>query len=254
MRSAELARLTGVSVRALRHYHQLGVLAEPERSANGYREYTVRELVRVLRLKNLQAAGISLEAAAAMLDAAPGDRSQDELLDEVDQDLQNRIAELQAQRALIAQARAFGTAPDLPADLLHYAPLLVGASPLLARTSRDEVAYLAHVDRVTGSDLTRTLMEGFSELSVHQRLTELSERLVHLQEGDEEGVAALIDDLYAFSSSPEVLAFTAPMEGRIDDSWAALINVYYRDTMNPAQAAVIAGLEQRFSAAGGTQG
>ncbi|EED6225780.1 MerR family DNA-binding transcriptional regulator, partial [Salmonella enterica subsp. enterica serovar Haifa] len=49
MHSNELARLAGVTVRALRHYHQVGILAEPERRSNGYREYDVHDLIRVLR-------------------------------------------------------------------------------------------------------------------------------------------------------------------------------------------------------------
>lgn len=33
-----MARLAGVTVRTLRHYHQVQVLAEPPRTSNGYRE------------------------------------------------------------------------------------------------------------------------------------------------------------------------------------------------------------------------
>lgn len=35
MRSADLARLAGTTVRTLRHYHQIGLLDEPRRSAGG---------------------------------------------------------------------------------------------------------------------------------------------------------------------------------------------------------------------------
>ncbi|MEW1841154.1 MerR family transcriptional regulator [Nonomuraea angiospora] len=42
MHSGELARLAGVTVRALRQYHQVGVLAEPERGGNGYPKYNPR--------------------------------------------------------------------------------------------------------------------------------------------------------------------------------------------------------------------
>ena len=40
MRSNEVAKLAGVTVRTLRHYHQLGLLSEPPRRANGYRDYS----------------------------------------------------------------------------------------------------------------------------------------------------------------------------------------------------------------------
>lgn len=61
MRSKELADLAGVTVRALRHYHQLGLLPEPPRAKNGYREYGAVDLARVLRIKRLSSLGISLQ-------------------------------------------------------------------------------------------------------------------------------------------------------------------------------------------------
>ncbi|MGD0244131.1 MAG: MerR family DNA-binding transcriptional regulator [Streptosporangiaceae bacterium] len=41
MRIGELAGLVGISTRAVRHYHRIGLLAEPGRTANGYREYSL---------------------------------------------------------------------------------------------------------------------------------------------------------------------------------------------------------------------
>jgi DNA-binding transcriptional MerR regulator len=43
MRIGELAGLVGISTRAIRHYHHVGLLAEPARKANGYREYSLRD-------------------------------------------------------------------------------------------------------------------------------------------------------------------------------------------------------------------
>ena len=37
MRIGELAGLVGISTRAIRHYHRVGPLPEPARTANGYR-------------------------------------------------------------------------------------------------------------------------------------------------------------------------------------------------------------------------
>ena len=36
MRIGEIAGLVGISTRAIRHYHHVGLLAEPARKANGY--------------------------------------------------------------------------------------------------------------------------------------------------------------------------------------------------------------------------
>lgn len=56
----ELARLARTTVNTIRHYHRLGLLEEPERKSNGYREYEVRHLVRLLRLRRLVSLGVPL--------------------------------------------------------------------------------------------------------------------------------------------------------------------------------------------------
>ena len=68
MRSSEVARLAGVTVRALRHYHAIGLLPEPARSDNGYRDYDIDDLVRVLRVKRLASLGFPLERVGGMLE------------------------------------------------------------------------------------------------------------------------------------------------------------------------------------------
>jgi hypothetical protein len=48
MRIGELAGLVGISTRAIRHYHRIGLLGEPARKANGYRQRRTR-LAQLLR-------------------------------------------------------------------------------------------------------------------------------------------------------------------------------------------------------------
>jgi len=54
----QLAEYTGVTVRAIRHYYQRGLLAEPGRDASGYRRYGGRAVVDLIRIKTLAAAGV----------------------------------------------------------------------------------------------------------------------------------------------------------------------------------------------------
>lgn len=49
----ELAALAGVSPRAIRHYHRVGVLPEPARSPSGYRLYDCDDVDRLLALRAL---------------------------------------------------------------------------------------------------------------------------------------------------------------------------------------------------------
>lgn len=65
----EVADLAGASVRAVRHYHEIGLLKEPERGANGYKHYGTSHLLRVLRIKRLTTLGFSLPQIAAMGEA-----------------------------------------------------------------------------------------------------------------------------------------------------------------------------------------
>ena len=68
LRSGELAKLAGVTVRTLRHYRTIGLLPDPPRDENGYCSYGIEDLVRVLRIKRLASLGFSLEDIGGMLD------------------------------------------------------------------------------------------------------------------------------------------------------------------------------------------
>jgi DNA-binding transcriptional MerR regulator len=60
MRIGELAVTVGVTTRAVRHYHHLGLLPEPERRPNGYREYTLRHAVALARIRRPTELGLGL--------------------------------------------------------------------------------------------------------------------------------------------------------------------------------------------------
>lgn len=72
MHSNEVAKLAGVTVRTLRHYHSIGLLPEPPRSANGYREYGALDLARLLRIKRLAGLGFPLSRIGEMLGQMDG--------------------------------------------------------------------------------------------------------------------------------------------------------------------------------------
>lgn len=97
VKSNELAKLAGVTVRTLRHYHAIGLLDEPPRQANGYRDYRPEDLLRVLRIRQLASLGFPLDQVAGMLDELDAERSQRELRLPADQPTADDIlAELDA--------------------------------------------------------------------------------------------------------------------------------------------------------------
>ena len=123
MRSGELARLAGVTVRTLRHYHAIGLLEEPARGANGYRDYTPQHLLRVLRIRQLASLGLPLDRVGEMLselDAGRADGPADgapvigTVLDELDAALADQIARLEEQRRVVARLRSGALRPISP--------------------------------------------------------------------------------------------------------------------------------------------
>ncbi len=63
----ELAKRTGVSVRALHHYDEIGLLSPSHRSEAGYRLYTEIDVARLQQIRSLRALGLSLEEARDFL-------------------------------------------------------------------------------------------------------------------------------------------------------------------------------------------
>ncbi|MEV4288540.1 MerR family transcriptional regulator [Nonomuraea bangladeshensis] len=72
MRIGELARMTGTTARALRHYEQAGLISS-ERASNGYRRYDERAVVRVRNIRYLLSAGLTLDDVRAFLPCLDGD-------------------------------------------------------------------------------------------------------------------------------------------------------------------------------------
>jgi cob(I)alamin adenosyltransferase len=64
----ELAKMVGVSVRALRHYEDVGLLV-PDRSEGGHRRYGASDLARLRQIVALRELGLGLQHIAAWLDS-----------------------------------------------------------------------------------------------------------------------------------------------------------------------------------------
>lgn len=92
----ELASLTGVSVRTLHHYDQIGLLSPSERSSAGYRLYNGEDAERLHRILVYRELGFDLKRIAEILDDPAADavahlRRQRELLQQQVERLQQTI-------------------------------------------------------------------------------------------------------------------------------------------------------------------
>lgn len=101
LRVGELARRTGLSVRTLHHYDDLGLLTPSGRSSGDHRLYSVADLQRLLAIVHLRELGLSLAEVRAALDEPGFDPAA--TLDAHIDAVQERLA---TQRALLARLRA----------------------------------------------------------------------------------------------------------------------------------------------------
>ncbi len=67
-RVGELARRTGLSVRTLHYYDEIGLLSPSRRTEAGHRLYTAADVVRLQQIKSLRHLGFSLEEIRDCLD------------------------------------------------------------------------------------------------------------------------------------------------------------------------------------------
>jgi DNA-binding transcriptional MerR regulator len=118
------------------HYHQLGVLAEPERDASGYRRYDAQAVIDLIRIKTLAAAGVPLVRVRELLDAEPS--SLNRAVKELDRDLARRIEELTERRRRMADLTA-GERLYLPAEVVAILDREreLGHSERMIRVERD---------------------------------------------------------------------------------------------------------------------
>jgi DNA-binding transcriptional MerR regulator len=116
----QLAELADTTVKAIRYYHQIGLLDVPERTANGYKRYEAAHLIRLLQIKRLSDLGVPLSEVASM---GRADEDPDAAIRAVDAELEATIARLNRVRA------------ELAVILRHRAP--VYSPPVLAPIFRD---------------------------------------------------------------------------------------------------------------------
>jgi DNA-binding transcriptional MerR regulator len=132
----QLADYVGVTVRAVRHYHQRGLLPEPDRDASGYRRYGAQAVVDLIRIKTLAGAGVPLARIGALLGAGPEEFSR--AAAQIDEALAARIRDLEQQRCRIADLAA-GDRLFLPADVVGLLDRLreLGVSDRTVEMERD---------------------------------------------------------------------------------------------------------------------
>ncbi|RSO22328.1 MerR family transcriptional regulator [Streptomyces sp. WAC 06725] len=155
MRIGELAALAGVTTRTVRHYHHLGLLPEPARRANGYRQYGLRDAVTLARVRRLTELGLGLVEVRDVL-ADDAGRELREVLAELDADLARQEEEIRRRRerlgALLGQVEEGGQLPaegpyseqltELFGEMRRVSGTLPGPEPAMAAKEREMLEML----------------------------------------------------------------------------------------------------------------
>lgn len=133
---SQAASYAGVTVRAVRHYHQVGLLHEPPRDRSGYRRYSAGDVIHLIRIRALADAGVPLSRVGELL-AADRDALAAAVV-EIDEQLRVEIGRLEDHRAAVAKlATADGIA--LPPEVVAYLEQLrgLGLSERMIELERD---------------------------------------------------------------------------------------------------------------------
>ncbi len=151
----EIAELAGTTVNTVRHYHRIGLLDEPERQYNGYKQYEVRHLVSLLRIRRLAELGVPL---SQMRDLSTGAEGTPDVLRDLDAELQTTIGRLQGARAAIAAILHHEAPADGPAGFEAVASQLSerDSSMIHIYTQLYDKDALADVRRMTADETDDT--------------------------------------------------------------------------------------------------
>jgi DNA-binding transcriptional MerR regulator len=187
----QLAAYAGVTVRAVRHYHQIGLLPEPERDASGYRRYGATAVVSLIKIRTLASAGVPLSQIGQMLDV--GAPAFAEAARRIDSHLREEIERLETSRKQIAQLAA-GDGLALPPEVISYLGRLreIGASERMVAAERDAWILVA----ARWPDRIRELMPGkLAQLDDPQlvRLYRVGSEILESDAGDDSRLEEVAD-------------------------------------------------------------
>ncbi|KJK44339.1 MerR family transcriptional regulator [Lentzea aerocolonigenes] len=99
----QLARYAGVTIKAVRHYHKVGLLEEPARDHSGYRRYSAQDAIDLVKIRTLAEAGVPLARVEELLKA--GEEEFATSITEIDEALRRRQEEIERARERVVRLR-----------------------------------------------------------------------------------------------------------------------------------------------------
>ncbi|MFD7256319.1 MerR family transcriptional regulator [Streptomyces sp. NPDC059874] len=244
----QAAAFVGVTIKTVRHYHRLGLVAEPERDGSGYRRYGSADLLRLVQVRTLAGAGVPLAEIGDLLDAEPERFTA--ALDDVHRRLTERIEDLTARRDTLHRL-AHGDRvllPDRACAVLDRLTDLGFSSDYVATQREALVLTRALVPEIFDTFLTR--LQHSLDDSEYVELTKRGSEAASWHPDDpriEELASALADKLLA---NRALLAMPTGARGKSDTASRYGVVNHHREDKAPAIARLNALVEANLGAAG----
>ncbi|MFF7389732.1 MerR family transcriptional regulator [Streptomyces scabiei] len=193
----DAAAFAGTTPRAIRHYHEIGLLPEPERGGDGRRRYGYDDMIRLLWIRKMADAGISLDDMRAAFgeardeagDEAPGQAPDqaphiESVLSRLEETLAAQEAVIKRRRAAVQRLQALdsplGLLSELVTDRLGHLP------PGALRPS--DLDALLVTERIFGPLGAAIQASTFIVLATHPHLRAEEDRLEAAEAALDDGV------------------------------------------------------------------
>lgn len=213
----DAASFAGTTPRAIRHYHDVGLLPEPERGSDGHRRYGYEQMIRLLWIRKMADAGIALDDIRdAFADTTPEGTNSDHdvtgVLERLESTLAAQEAELRRQRITVQRMRTQGSRMAL---LSEFVTTRLEGLPEGSLHQADLDSLLV-TERIFGPLGAAVQATRFIVLATHPTLREKSDRIDAAEEALDETIA--VDDPLVAQVAAERHAFEQALHAAIEDS------------------------------------
>lgn len=216
----DAASFVGTTPRAIRHYHEIGLLPEPERGSDDRRRYGYEEMIQLLWIRKMAEAGIALDDIRdALVDAAPDGPDSDHgvagILERLERTLVAKEAELARQRTAVQRMRTRGSRMGLLSDFVtsRLESLPEGS---LRQADLDNLLVIERMFGPLGAAVNATR---YIALATHPDLREESDRVDAAEEALDDTIA--VDDPRVAQVAAERHAFELALDAVIEESGLA---------------------------------
>ncbi|MFF2859026.1 MerR family transcriptional regulator [Streptomyces rubiginosohelvolus] len=212
----DAAAFAGCTPRAIRHYHEIGLLPEPQRGGDGRRRYGYEDMIRLLWIRRMSDAGIALEDIREAFAEDPADAHGGDgieaVLERVEEALAAREAELRRRRTAVQRMRVEGSRMGLLSVLVTER--LKGLPEGSLRQA--DLDTLLVTERIFGPLGAAVQATRFVALARHPALRQESDRLDAAEEALDDSVA--VDDPRVAQLAAERHAFETALHAVIEES------------------------------------